>query len=141
MSYTQEVKDLARKIDPACWVSYSDAPGPFKQEVDARRSRSLRRALVELHDNPEHQEVERRAKLIAAVKMGLTQDFLGEGLPEDLWGQVVSEAIESLEAEGSVLLSAEEVPTVKLALEVLVDAAYATPEIQEKCRATLARLP
>lgn len=42
---TQEVKDLARKLDPGCWESYSGMPKSHKQAMDHRRTAAL--ALAE----------------------------------------------------------------------------------------------
>jgi len=38
------------------------------------------------------EDIERRARRIAARKMGLVRDFYGELLPDDLWHQCVPEA-------------------------------------------------
>ena len=48
MSYTQEQKERARQIDPACWFSYSGKPRGFKASMDARRTAALRQAVAEL---------------------------------------------------------------------------------------------
>ena len=37
MPYKQEVKDIAYKLDPECWVSYSGKPKEVKREMDWRR--------------------------------------------------------------------------------------------------------
>lgn len=44
MPIDQDVKEVAYKLDPGCWVSYSGKPRPFKQEMDLRRSASLAHA-------------------------------------------------------------------------------------------------
>lgn len=41
MSYSNEVKELAYKIDPECWVSYSGQPVGYKRAMDKRRVFSL----------------------------------------------------------------------------------------------------
>jgi hypothetical protein len=37
-------------------------------------------------------ELERRARRIAAIKMGLVKDTMGERLPDDLWRQALPAA-------------------------------------------------
>ncbi len=39
--YNQKVKDLARELDPECWISYSGMEKNFKQQMDWRRRESL----------------------------------------------------------------------------------------------------
>lgn len=39
-----EVKQLAYKLDPECWASYSGKPRKFKAYMDARRTASLEEA-------------------------------------------------------------------------------------------------
>lgn len=46
MPYSQEAKELAHRIDPDCWVSYSGKDKKFKQSMDARRSAALRAAVA-----------------------------------------------------------------------------------------------
>lgn len=41
MRYSEEVKQLAYKMDPECWVSYSGATPDFKRAMDKRRTLSL----------------------------------------------------------------------------------------------------
>ena len=45
MPYPQAVKEAAYRLDPECWVSYSGQPKNHKQHMDARRTRSLERAM------------------------------------------------------------------------------------------------
>ncbi|WP_186214549.1 hypothetical protein [Burkholderia gladioli] len=42
--WPQEVKELAYKLDPECWVSYSGRPRKFKAYMDSRRTASLEEA-------------------------------------------------------------------------------------------------
>lgn len=42
--YSHEVKQLARKLDPECWISYSGKPKAFKQQMDKRRTAALQKA-------------------------------------------------------------------------------------------------
>jgi len=41
MSYSEEVKQLAYKMDEECWVSYSGQPAGYKRAMDKRRVFSL----------------------------------------------------------------------------------------------------
>ena len=45
--WSQETKELAYKLDPECWISYSGKPRKFKSYMDQRRLASLRRAAME----------------------------------------------------------------------------------------------
>lgn len=47
MSYTQEVKERAYKIDPQAWASYSGAPKKIKQYWDGLRTGALKQAQRE----------------------------------------------------------------------------------------------
>lgn len=47
MSFPQEVKQIAYKLDPECWASYSGKPKPYKQMMDIRRTASLQTAQAE----------------------------------------------------------------------------------------------
>lgn len=42
--WPDEVKQLAYKIDPECWVSYSGKPRKFKAYMDSRRTAALEEA-------------------------------------------------------------------------------------------------
>lgn len=44
MTIPQHQKELAYRIDPDCWVSYSGQPKSVKQAMDARRTASLAKA-------------------------------------------------------------------------------------------------
>lgn len=44
MGYRQEVKDIAYKLDPECWESYSGKPRAIKRAMDTRRTRALQEA-------------------------------------------------------------------------------------------------
>lgn len=48
---TEEVKQLAYKIDPECWISYSGMPKAVKQYRDGRRSLSLQQAEKQIMMN------------------------------------------------------------------------------------------
>lgn len=41
------IKEMAYKIDPEAWISYSGKPKEFKQLIDARRLRALNKARAE----------------------------------------------------------------------------------------------
>ncbi len=47
MGYPQEVKDIAYRLDPECWVSYSGATKQVKQHMESRRTASLARASAQ----------------------------------------------------------------------------------------------
>jgi hypothetical protein len=49
--------------------------------------------------NMNENELERRARRIAAIKMGLVRDVKGERLPDDLWRQALPAARRELESE------------------------------------------
>lgn len=40
----QEVKEIAYRLDPECWKSYSGKERAFKQRMEGRRTRSLSKA-------------------------------------------------------------------------------------------------
>jgi hypothetical protein len=44
-SYPQEVKEIAYKLDPECWVSYSGQTRHYKRVMEIRRQASLARAM------------------------------------------------------------------------------------------------
>lgn len=44
MSYLQEVKEIAYRLDPDCWKSYSGEPRVRKREMDRRRTAALETA-------------------------------------------------------------------------------------------------
>jgi hypothetical protein len=46
--------------------------------------------------------LERVARMIAAIKMGLIKDIYGDNLPEDLWRQAIPEARRRIEASDDI---------------------------------------
>jgi hypothetical protein len=46
-----EVKQLAYKLEPECWVSYSGKPKHFKAAMDVRRTAALQNAERELMES------------------------------------------------------------------------------------------
>jgi len=46
--WSDEEKDIARQLDPECWVSYSGKNREFKRAMDRRRLDSLNKAAREL---------------------------------------------------------------------------------------------
>ena len=42
-----DMKAIARRIDPDCWVSYSGKTRQFKQSMDKRRSAAMAKAAAE----------------------------------------------------------------------------------------------
>lgn len=48
MAYSQDVKELAYVLDPVCWVSYSGKGRNFKAAMDARRTKALNQAQIEI---------------------------------------------------------------------------------------------
>lgn len=44
MAYSKDVKEIARRLDPECWKSYSGKDARFKRAMEPRRTASLQSA-------------------------------------------------------------------------------------------------
>lgn len=81
MAYSDKVKQIAYKIDPDCWVSYSGQPKEYKQRMDIRRLASLKKAQSEHHLRSYEQRIAERsgyvpkhsAALYASIAIALTK--------------------------------------------------------------------
>lgn len=82
-AYRQEVKELAYKLDPECWVSYSGKLKAHKQHMDYRRAKSLREAERRLGPPvPEYVDVSlnlEESGLLAHMVMAALHEFKQSG--------------------------------------------------------------
>lgn len=46
-----EIMELAYKLDPECWISYSGKPKQFKQYIEIRRTAAIAEARKQLNAN------------------------------------------------------------------------------------------
>jgi hypothetical protein len=97
MPYDHRLKEIAYKLDPECWVSYSGKPRSFKSHMDSRRTRSLRAAQDQFDESAPQDQFDESASNPARE---ITLDLIKRGLVADSSFSAVSRVIrDHLESE------------------------------------------
>lgn len=90
MSYSLEVKALAYKLDPPCWISYSGKSRDFKRAMDVRRTAALEKARVRVDRAPRGRSRPVVSRRTAWATSGARHAYLlrmakAEGLPYSVY--------------------------------------------------------